>query len=180
MVAWTDALFPDQLRDLPDPPLCLFVRGGSDAATVRTRLSAIVDAPLVAVVGTCALRRMGEERARQTIAGDSAPGHSRRGFAMGIDAIAETAAVDASVPLNPATVAVLGCGADGLPPPQRPPLCARRRSRPSSLGEFTWGVPAREWRFPARNRIMAALGRAVVLVEGTERSGVQDHGRVRR
>ena len=52
VVAWTDALYPDQLRDLGDPPLCLFVRGGGDAETARGRLSAIVDTPLVAVVGT--------------------------------------------------------------------------------------------------------------------------------
>ena len=39
------------------------------------------------------------------------------------------------------------------------------------VSEFAWGVPARAWRFPARNRVMAALGRGVVLVEGAVRSG---------
>ncbi len=174
VVAWTDALYPDQLRDLPDPPLCLFVRGGSDAATVRTRLSAIVDAPLVAVVGTRAPSPYGEEMAR-TIAGDLARAGIVvvSGLAMGIDAIAETAAVDASVPLNPATVAVLGCGADVIYPRRNARLYARVAGAGLLVSEFTWGVPARAWRFPARNRIMAALGRAVVLVEGTERSGAR-------
>lgn len=52
VVAWNDALYPDQLRDLPDPPFCLFVRGGAHVATTRARLSEIVDRPVVAVVGT--------------------------------------------------------------------------------------------------------------------------------
>jgi len=174
VVAWTDALYPDQLRDLPDPPLCLFVRGGSEAATVRTRLSAIVDAPLVAVVGTRAPSPYGEEMAR-TIAGDLARAGLVvvSGLAMGIDAIAETAAVDAAVPLNPATVAVLGCGADVVYPRRNARLYARVSEAGLLVSEFTWGVPARAWRFPARNRIMAALGRAVVLVEGTRRSGAK-------
>ncbi len=158
----------------PDPPLCLFVRGGSDAATVRTRLSAVVDAPLVAVVGTRAPSPYGEEMAR-TIAGDLARAGLVvvSGLAMGIDAIAETAAVDASVPPDPATVAVLGCGADVVYPRRNARLYARVSGEGLLVSEFTWGVPARAWRFPARNRIMAALGRAVVLVEGTERSGAR-------
>ncbi len=96
VVAWSDALYPDQLRDLGDPPLCLFVRGGADAATVRTRLSAIVDAPLVAVVGTRTPSPYGEEMAR-SIAGDLARAGLVvvSGLAMGIDAVAQTAAVDA-------------------------------------------------------------------------------------
>ena len=172
VVAWTDALYPDQLRDLPDPPLCLFVRGAADAATARARLSAIVDAPLVAVVGTRAPSPYGEEMAR-TIAGDLARAGLVvvSGLAMGIDAIAQTAAVDAAVPVSPATVAVLGCGADIVYPRRNARLYARVAGGGLIVSEFTWGVPARAWRFPARNRVMAALGRAVVIVEGTERSG---------
>jgi DNA processing protein len=174
VVAWSDALYPDQLRDLPDPPLCLFVRGGADGATARARLSAIVDAPLVAVVGTRVPSPYGEEMAR-TIAGDLARAGLVvvSGLAMGIDAIAQTAAVEAAVPLSPATVAVLGCGADVVYPRRNARLYARVAGGGLVLSEFTWGVPARAWRFPARNRIMAALGRAVVLVEGTERSGAR-------
>jgi DNA processing protein len=174
VVAWTDALYPDQLRDLPDPPLCLFVRGVADAATTRARLSAIVDAPLVAIVGTRAPSPYGEDMAR-TIAGDLARAGLVvvSGLAMGIDAIAETAAVDASVPLAPATVAVLGCGADVVYPRRNARLYARVAGGGLIVSEFTWGVPARAWRFPARNRIMAALSRAVVLVEGTHRSGAK-------
>ena len=94
-------------------------------------------------------------------------------MAMGIDAIAQAAAVDAATPLSPATVAVLGCGADVVYPRGNARLYARVTGTGLVISEFTWGVPARRWRFPARNRVMAALGRAVVLVEGKERSGAR-------
>jgi DNA processing protein len=68
---------------------------------------------------------------------------------------------------------VLGCGADVVYPRGNAGLYARVAGDGLIISEFAWGVPARRWRFPARNRVMAALGRAVVLVEGTERSGAR-------
>jgi DNA processing protein len=181
VVAWSEALYPDQLRDLGDPPLCLFVRGGSDPATTRARLSAIVEAPLVAVVGSRAPSPYGEEMARMLGGGLARAGLVVvSGLALGIDAVALTAAVDAAVDpaiaasrLSPAAVAVLGCGADVVYPRRNRRLYARIAGSGLVLSEFAWGVPARGWRFPARNRVMAALGRAVVLVEGRRRSGAR-------
>ena len=70
-------------------------------------------------------------------------------------------------------MAVLGCGADVVYPRRNQRLYVRIAGSGLVLSEFTWGVPARGWRFPARNRVMAALGRAVVLVEGRQRSGAR-------
>ena len=81
--------------------------------------------------------------------------------------------MDADAPLDPATVAVLGCGADVVYPRCNARLYARVVARGLVLSEFAWGVPARAWRFPARNRVIAGLARAVVLVEGAERSGAR-------
>ncbi len=183
VVAWSEALYPDQLRDLGDPPLCLFVRGGADTATTRARLSAIVEAPLVAVVGTRSPSPYGEDMARSVGGGLARAGLVVvSGLAMGIDAVAHAAAVDAiaapsaavaAVRPSPAAVAVLGCGADYVYPRRNARLFERVAESGLILSEFTWGVPARAWRFPARNRVMAALGRAVVLVEGTQRSGAR-------
>ncbi len=172
VVAWSDPLYPDQLRDLDDPPLCLFARGGATARAVRERVSALVDTPLVAVVGTRTPSPYGEEMARM-IGGDLARAGVVvvSGLAMGIDAIAQRAAVDASAAVRPRTVAVLGCGADVVYPRQNARLYATVLAEGLVVSEFTWGVPGRVWRFPARNRVMAALGRGVVLVEGAERSG---------
>jgi len=66
---------------------------------------------------------------------------------------------------------VLGCGADVVYPRRNLRLYERVVRDGLIVSEFAWGVPARAWRFPARNRVMAALGRAVVLVEGARRSG---------
>ena len=184
VVAWSEALYPDQLRDLDDPPLCLFVRGGTDTVTTRARLSAIVDAPLVAVVGSRKSSPYGEDMARSIGAGLARAGVVVvSGLALGVDAVAQAAAVDALVGAEPAAehtqrpgpaaVAVLGCGADVVYPRRHARLYARIVGSGLVLSEFAWGVPPRTWRFPARNRIMAALGRAVVLVEGARRSGAR-------
>ena len=174
VVAWSEPLYPDQLRDLDDPPLCLFVRGGAGAETVRARVSALVDVPLVCVVGTRAPSPYGEEMAR-TLGGDLARAGVVvvSGLAMGIDAIAQTAAVQVDSPVHPRTVAVLGCGADVVYPRQNARLYREVEEQGLIVSEFAWGVPARAWRFPARNRVMAALGRGVVLVEGAVRSGAR-------
>ena len=174
VVAWSEPLYPDQLRDLDDPPLCLFVRGGADARNVRERVSALVDVPLVGVVGTRSPSPYGEEMAR-TLGGDLARAGVVvvSGLAMGIDAIAQAAAVEVDSPLRPRTVAVLGCGADVVYPRQNVRLYRDVAEKGLIVSEFAWGVPARAWRFPARNRVMAALGRGVVLVEGAVRSGAR-------
>ncbi len=174
VIAWSESLYPDQLRDLGDPPLCLFVRGGADRDTVRARVSAIVDAPLVAVVGTRRPSPYGLDMARSIAGGLARAGLIVvSGMALGVDAAAQKAAVDAEVALSPVTVAVLGCGADVAYPRSNARLYARIARSGLVVSEFAWGVPARAWRFPARNRVMAALGRAVVLVEGAERSGAR-------
>jgi DNA processing protein len=174
VVAWSEALYPDQLRDLGDPPLALFVRGGADGETIAARVSAIVDAPVVSVVGTRAPSSYGEEMARSISGGLACAGVIvASGMALGIDAVAQAAAVDAATPTEPATVAVLGCGADVVYPRSNAGLYARVVARGLVLSEFAWGVPARAWRFPARNRVIAGLARAVVLVEGAERSGAR-------
>lgn len=183
VVGWSEALYPDQLRDLGDPPLCLFVRGGADPGTARARLSAIVDAPLVTVVGSRKPSPYGEDMARCIGAGLARAGLVVvSGLALGVDAAAQTAAVDAVVGPEPAehalrpgpaTVAVLGCGADVVYPRRHARLYERIVGSGLVVSEFAWGVPPRHWRFPARNRVMAALGRAVVLVEGAQRSGAR-------
>jgi DNA processing protein len=174
VVAWSESLYPDQLRDLGDPPLCLFVRGGADRETVRARVSAIVDAPLVAVVGTRRPSPYGMEMARGIAGGLARAGLIVvSGMALGVDAAAQKAAVDAQVALSPDTVAVLGCGSDVVYPRSNRSLYSRITRSGLVISEFAWGVPARAWRFPARNRVMAALARAVVLVEGADRSGAR-------
>ena len=174
VVAWSDDRYPAALRDLSDPPLCLFVRAGCGPHELEHRLELIGKATAVAVVGTRGPSPYGAEMARLLGRDLMLRGLLVvSGLATGVDAAAHRGALEAGSQAQVATVAVLGCGADVLYPRVNQSLYQEVLRRGLVVSEFAWGVPARAWRFPARNRIMAALGRAVVIVEGAERSGAR-------
>lgn len=174
VVAWCDQEYPATLRQLADPPLCLFVRAACPSAEAASRLKTLATEPAVAVVGTRAPSVYGEEMARLL-------GRDLRreglvvvsGLALGIDAMAHAAALEGPRGAGLPTVAVLGCGADVAYPRTNTRLYTEIVSEGLIVSEFAWGVRARAWRFPARNRVMAALSRAVVVVEGAQRSGAR-------
>ncbi len=66
---------------------------------------------------------------------------------------------------------MLGCGVDVVHPRANRDLFAEVRRRGVIVGEYGWDLPGLAWRFPARNRIIAGLADAVVIVEGSARSG---------
>lgn len=174
-LAWSDPLYPPALRQLADPPLCLFLRHHCSGEELVRRLEALCAQPAVAVVGTRGPSVYGEEMA--TLLGRDLTTRGVlviSGLALGIDALAQAAAVSAAREVRtPTTVAVLGCGADVVYPRSNSGLYLEIARSGLVLSEFVWSVPARPWRFPARNRVMAGLTRAVVVVEGGERSGAR-------
>jgi DNA processing protein len=89
------------------------------------------------------------------------------GMAIGIDSCAHSGALHA----DGLTVAVLGTGVDVPYPSRSRGLYAEIVERGLVLSELPPGTTARRWMFPARNRIMAALGGMTVVVEARERSG---------
>jgi DNA processing protein len=151
------AEYVDALEDLPDPPAALFVRGRALPALV----------PAVAVVGARRCSALGAEVARAI---GSGLGASRvcvvSGAARGVDRASHEGALSAGGP----TMAVLGCGVDRVPP-QTLRLLRRIEGDGAVLTEYPPGVGATRRNFPARNRLIAALARGVVIVEGGERSG---------
>ena len=175
VVTWLDPLYPAGLRQLADPPLCLFVRARCDAEEIARRMGVLCNVPAVAVVGTRAPSPYGSEMAWALGRDLTARGVLVvSGMALGIDATAQAAALKtAKAAETPATVAVLGCGADVVYPQANARLRDEIAARGLLLSEFAWGVHARPWRFPARNRVMAALSRGVVIVEGASRSGAR-------
>ncbi|MFM7718309.1 MAG: DNA-processing protein DprA [Actinomycetota bacterium] len=150
--------YPGQLLDLHDPPAGLFLRGRPLPSAER----------LIAIVGARACSPLGREIAR---------GLGRRlgevgwivvsGAARGIDSASHEGALDAGAP----TVAVLGSGIDVAYPASSAPLIERIAATGTVVSEYTPGVPAMPFRFPARNRIVAGLARALVVVEGEQGSG---------
>jgi DNA processing protein len=157
-----DSLFPEALRDLGDPPATLFGRG--DPGLVAS----LDPSTTVTIVGSRRPSRHGRDLATELgrqVASAGLPVVS--GMALGIDSAAHRGALDAMG----LTVAVLGSGVDVVYPPRAARLYEEIVERGLVLSELPPGTTARRWTFPARNRIMAALGRMTVVVEARERSG---------
>jgi DNA processing protein len=155
--------YPPQLRTIHDPPLGLFVRGSG----LPQELAA------VAVVGARRCTDLGREIARDIGSGLASLGVTVvSGAARGIDGAAHEGALGGSTGSGScATVAVLGCGIDQAYPPGSRDLIRRILEHGALVSEYPPGVPARPFRFPARNRIVAGLSRATVVVEGAGGSG---------
>ena len=159
-IARSEAAFPRGLASIFDPPPGLFVRGGGDLA--------ILDAPAVAVVGARSCSPYGAQVARLLGRELAAAGLVVvSGLARGIDGEAHRGALEA----EGITVAVLGCGVDRDYPAAHADLARRIRERGLVVSEYPAGVEPAPWRFPARNRIVAGLTAATVVVEARERSG---------
>lgn len=156
-VTLIDDDYPALLREIFDPPAALFFRG-----RLRTGETA------VAVVGTrrcsgygCSVaQRLGRELAEFGIPVVS-------GLARGIDAAAHRGALAG----GGRTVAVLGTGLDVCYPRENWRLMEEIGVEGAVVSEFPLGMPGQPWHFPVRNRIIAGLSRAVVVVEAGERSG---------
>lgn len=152
-----DGDYPVSLLDLPDPPGCLFARGGSFEGALS-----------VAVVGARRCSPYGREVAESVGRALGGAGVSVvSGAALGVDAAAHRGALAVGGP----TVAVLGSGIDVEHPRSNAALIRRIAETGVVLSEYPPGVPPERRRFPARNRIVAALARAVVVVEGAPGSG---------
>jgi DNA processing protein len=151
-----DDEYPASLEHLADPPLALFVRGRPVHAGAG-----------VAIVGARACSGLGRDVATELgrrVAGAGLPVVS--GAARGID----TAAHEGALAAAGVTIAVLGGGIAPVPARSRS-LVDRVLQRGTVVSEYAPGVPPDGFRFPARNRIVAALSRALVVVEGGEHSG---------
>lgn len=152
-----DPDWPEALEHVEDPPPKLWLAG--DRALLRAW-------PRIAIVGTRAPTPYGEAQARRFAGAFARAGIAVvSGLARGIDSAAHAAALDA----GGATLAVLGSGVD-VPWPKGP-LTDALYARGLVLSEFDPGVGPRRHHFPIRNRIIAALSSAVLVVEAAERSG---------
>src|SRR5439155_18714164 len=124
--------------------------------------------PAVAVVGARSCSAYGAHVARslgRELAGAGLVVVS--GLARGVDGEAHRGALEA----GGTTVAVLGCGVDRDYPRAHAELAARIAESGLIVSEYAPGVEPAPWRFPARNRIVAGLAQATIVVEARERSG---------
>lgn len=160
LVTLADSAYPRQLLDGSDPPLLLYVRG--DPACLHK--------PSVAIVGARSATEGGKDNARAFARHLAERGWTVvSGLARGIDAAAHEGALQSGVP--GATVAVLACGLDIAYPRQHAELMDQIASTGAVISEYAPGTPAQPFRFPERNRIVAALARGVLVVEAAIQSG---------
>ncbi|MGE5594880.1 MAG: DNA-processing protein DprA [Hyphomicrobiales bacterium] len=155
---WLDEDFPESLREIPQSPPVLFVKGTKGPAFEQA--VAVVGTRHVTPYGRQATEHFCEALARAGVAIIS-------GLARGVDAIAHRVALENGVP----TVAALAGGIDKVYPRENAGLAARIEENGSLVSEYPAGIPARPDYFPRRNRILSGLARATLVIEAGEGSG---------
>lgn len=153
-----DEGYPAALRQIPDPPVCLYVRGRLEPR----------DAFCVAVVGTRNPTHYGAEQARRfgyllAQAGCAVVS----GLARGIDALAHAGALEA----GGRTIGVLGHGLGHVFPPEHADLFEKVAAHGALITEFPIDTRPDRGTFPVRNRIIAGLSLGTLVVEGGRQSG---------
>lgn len=154
----SDAEYPPPLRSIPDPPPLLFAAGCIE----------LLHRPAVAIVGSRSHTRYGADvAARLAIEASRAGLVVVSGMARGLDAVAQSAALDA----GGATVSVLGSGVDVVYPSRNRTLYQRVLGSGALLSEAPPGTLPHPGAFPRRNRIISGLAAAVIVVEAAQGSG---------
>ncbi|GMU84386.1 MAG: DNA processing protein DprA [Planctomycetota bacterium] len=158
IVARADPDYPAGLREVPDPPIALWVKG-----ELRE-----TDAIAIAVVGTRRCSIYGSEQARrfgELLAGAGFTVIS--GLARGIDAFAHHGAVDA----GGRSIAVMGNGLNEIYPPENTALAEKLIEHGALLSELPMATVVRRGNFLPRNRIIAGMSLGTIVVEAPARSG---------
>jgi len=154
----TSADYPPLLRESPDAPAVLYVRGN---------LRSLSD-PQLAMVGSRNPTAGGKSTAREFAAHFAHAGLTiTSGLALGIDTASHEGALAGDGP----TVAVLGCGLDQIYPPENRALAQRIAATGAVISEFPPGTEPLPACFPQRNRIIAGLSHGTLVVEAAQRSG---------
>ncbi|MFA5134311.1 MAG: DNA-processing protein DprA [Patescibacteria group bacterium] len=154
-----DERYPALLKEIHSPPALLYIRGTLPPDGV----------PALAVVGTRRTSPYGRTITPRLVGDLARAGITIvSGLALGIDALAHRAALDA----GGTTAAVLGCGLDTVYPRTNINLaCSIIEQGGCLLSEYPPGTEPLRGHFPARNRIIAGLSKAVLVIEGADDSG---------
>jgi DNA processing protein len=158
-VSWAEADYPPLLRESYDPPVVIFYRGELPNP----------EKSLLGMVGTREPSPQAAEQAYKIAGNIGRAGISViSGLARGIDAMSHRGNLIGNAP----GYAVLGSGIDEIYPSVNKPLAKRILDSGGALiSEYPPGVRPSKWTFPARNRIVAAMSRGVLIVEAPKKSG---------
>ncbi|MBW4683057.1 MAG: DNA-processing protein DprA [Microcoleus vaginatus WJT46-NPBG5] len=161
---WTpaDPDYPRLLLETPNPPPVLYCRGQIDAAET------LGQTPMVAIVGTREPSEYGKRWTRKISTALARSGFTIvSGLAAGIDTEAHQGCLDA----GGRTLAILGTGVDIVYPPRNRLLYEAILKQGAVLSEYPAGTGPDRAHFPQRNRIIAGLSRAVLVMEAPTKSG---------
>ena len=157
VLAWNDERFPSALLEISDAPPVLWYRGVLD----------VLDAPAVAIVGSRAASPVALETSERLAADLAARGIVVvSGLARGVDSAAHRGALRTG-----RTIAVLGSGFDHIYPPEHEELAADIAVTGLVVTEYPPDRAPLPFQFPLRNRLISGLGRAVVVIEASDKSG---------
>ncbi len=158
IVTLDDAGYPKPLRDIPDPPLALYLRGTLPAESE----------PVVAMVGSRHASPYGVEVAERLSYDLALRGVVIvSGLARGIDGAAHRGALKA----KGRTLALLGNGLASIYPPEHDALAKQIAASGALISEYPMRMAPRAQHFPRRNRLISGLAAGVVVVEAARRSG---------
>jgi DNA processing protein len=161
LITPVDEEYPEPLKQIYDPPLCLYVRG-----TLEPK-----DEQALAVVGTRRASHYGAAQADRLAFQSAQSGFTIvSGLARGIDTVAHKAALKA----GGRTLAVLGGAIDQLYPTENKELAEEIVEHGAVISEFTLGRQPDRTTFPYRNRIVSGLSKGVLVVEAGVNSGAMN------
>ncbi len=157
VITLADENYPHLLKNICDPPVCLYVKG-----------KILNEEPCVGVVGSRKASGYGISAAKK-ISGELTRYHICvvSGMARGIDTAAHLGALSA----GGRTIAVFGCGLDIVYPPENKKLMERILEKGAVISEYPPGVLPAPHHFPIRNRIVSGMSVGILVVEAGEKSG---------
>lgn len=149
--------YPEALRNIPDPPVFLFVKGNPECLAYN----------LFAVVGTRKMTNYGKQVTEQFVKELTKHFVIVSGMAYGVDSVAHSSALKLGKP----TIAVLGCGVDYIYPRSNEPLYKEILKNGCIISEYLpWERP-QKYTFVARNRIISGLSQGILVTEAGIDSG---------
>ena len=157
-LTWLDATYPQNLRDIPQSPPVIFIRGSQGPQFEQA----------VAVVGTRHVTPYGRQAAEHFCSVLARSGVAIiSGLARGIDTLSHQSALAA----GGRTLAVIGSGPDIYYPAENRRLAERIAASGCVISEFLPGTMPNKENFPRRNRLISGLSLGILVIEATARSG---------
>lgn len=164
VIALGDPRYPAALLNIEDPPLLLYLAGRLDIPLDTTRSLAMVGSRNPTPQGALNARQFAQALAAQGLTIVS-------GLALGIDGAAHEGALAANITDHMATLAVVGTGLDRVYPKRHHALAHRIIEQGLLVSEYPLGTPPLAANFPRRNRLIAGLSSATLVVEAALQSG---------